>query len=81
MENFTAEDARMLVQKVYMAEYDEVIEKIKAEAKKGNFVLYIYNSGLSKQTVEALKSSRFSVEYCSPAYIQKESLYQIISWK
>jgi hypothetical protein len=81
MEKFTAEDARMLVHSFYMTEFDEVIEKIKAEARKGNLVLHIYNSNLSKQTVESLKTNRFSVEYCYPAHIQKDSLYQIISWK
>lgn len=80
MQKFTATDARNLSSQLFDAEYDETISKIQEQAKKGNFILYIYNSSLSLNTIRALEKNGFEVKNSSSIEVQRDSIYHVICW-
>ena len=75
-----ASDARKLALQKQTTEYAETISKIREQASKGEFVLYLYNSPLRQNTVDELRKNGFEVIDCPSVTIQKDSLYHIIKW-
>jgi hypothetical protein len=80
MENFTAKEARKISLQSDGTELNEVIERIKNAANKGQTEIHIYNSGLKPGTINSLTSKGFSVKSMPSIVIQRDDLYHTITW-
>ncbi len=80
MEDFNAGCARALVMANTKPEYQEVIEKIRDAATKGEKVIHVWNSPLSELTLERLSEKGFEIRTATAIEIQRDGLYHSISW-
>lgn len=80
MKDFTAEQAREILDGTYKEELHTVLMDIKKKAEEGKYDLHITNS-LNNIIISELEKRGFKVTNHSSITIQKENLYHSISWR
>jgi len=79
MKDFNAQQAKQIVDSLYVDELHNILVDIKAKAEQGKFVLNIYKP-IAGKTVDALRDRGFEVIDHSSISIQKAGLYYSIYW-
>ena len=80
MKDFNAQQAKQIVDSLYIDELHNILVDIKAKAEQGETVLHIYEP-LKSNTVSDLKNRGFEVINQPSISIQKDNLYYSIYWR